>query len=149
MSISFSWILLTQAIAPAVSEEFFFRGFALSAMKTKMNTIRAVLLTALLFGLFHVITGNILSPEKFVPTFLLGIVLGATASLTRSIWPGIILHFSHNALVLWFSRLEKDQLARWFGENEHIPIVWLVAGGGVIIVAFTLLFLVSRLKPNP
>lgn len=149
MSISFSWILLTQAVAPAVSEEFFFRGFALSAMKTKMNTIRAVLATALLFGLFHVITGNILSPEKFVPTFLLGIVLGATASLTRSIWPGIILHFFHNALVLWFSRLEKDQLAQWFGENEHIPIVWLVSAGGVIIIAFTLLFLVSRLKPNP
>jgi ABC-2 type transport system permease protein/sodium transport system permease protein len=148
MSISFPWILLTQAIAPAVAEEFFFRGFALSAMKTKMNTVRAVTLTALLFGLFHVITGNVLSPEKFVPTFLLGIVLGATASLTRSIWPGIVLHFSHNALVLWFSRLEKDQLTQWFGESEHIPAIWIVAGGGIIIVGFSLLFLASRMKPN-
>lgn len=149
MSISFPWIVLTQAVAPAVAEEFFFRGFALSAMKTKMNTVRAVTFTALLFGLFHVITGNILSPEKFVPTFLLGIVLGATASMTRSIWPGILLHFSHNALVLWFSRLEKDQLSQWFGKSEHIPAIWLVAGSGIILVGFTLLFFASRSKSNP
>jgi hypothetical protein len=59
-----------------------------------------------------------------------------------------VLHFSHNALVLWFSRLEKDQLTQWFGESEHIPAIWIVAGGGIIIVGFALLLLASRLKPT-
>ena len=142
LEIPFAWILLTQAAAPAIAEEFFFRGYVLSALRTKLRSAAAVLLSALLFGWFHAITGNMLSLEKFLPTLGLGLVLGFLAVWTRSIWFGVLLHACHNGLVLWFSRLEKETLEPWFGQGDHMPIqllilagIGLIAGGALIWVA--------------
>ena len=148
LDIPFGWILLTQALSPAIAEEFFFRGFALSAFLGRTNQVRSVLYSAFLFGLFHVITGNVLSPEKFIPTFLLGLVLGTIAVWTNSIWPGVFLHFTHNAVVLWFSRLEPSQLEPWFGNSEHVPLLWLGSGAVVITAGMALFYSLSRFQKS-
>lgn len=148
LTIPFWVVLLTGAIAPAVAEEFFFRGFVLSAFRSKLSAIRSVSYTALLFGLFHVIAGSVLSLEKFLPTIILGLALGAVAVQTGSLWPGVLLHALHNGLVFSMSRFTEAGLAEWFGaDTKHLPWPWLLGGVISIALGFTLLFMFHRPKP--
>ncbi len=143
--IPFWLVLLTGAVVPAVAEEFFFRGFALSAFRSKLAPFRSVLCTSLLFGLFHVIGGNILSLEKLLPTIILGLALGLVAIKTNSLWPGILLHALHNGLVFGMSRIGETELTKWFGaDTKHLPMLWLVGGGLSIMAGITLLLIASR-----
>lgn len=144
MEIPLVWILATQALVPAVAEEFFFRGFALKSMKSRFRTVWAIVGSSFLFALFHIISGNVLSLEKFVPTFVLGLALGYVACASGSILPGMIIHMIHNGIVFVFSRLEKDQLEPWFGRSEHLPAIWLVAGAIGAIAALAMLANVAR-----
>ena len=134
LAVPFWVVLLTGAVAPAIAEEFFFRGFVLSAFRSKLDVFRSVLFTSLLFGLFHVIAGSVLSIEKFLPTIILGMAIGYVAIRTGSLFPGILLHALHNGLVFSMSRFTEQDLARWFGEEtKHIPVIWLC--GGVLSMA--------------
>lgn len=144
MSIPLGWILVTQALVPAVAEEFFFRGFSLQSLKGRFGIVWGIVGSSLLFALFHIISGNVLSLEKFVPTLLLGMALGYVAWTTRSILPGMVIHMIHNTIVLIFSRLEKEQLTPWFGQSEHLPAIWLVAGGMAAIAGLAMLANVAR-----
>lgn len=145
LKIPFPLILLTGAIAPALAEEFFFRGFVVSAFLTKLSPPRAVVYSAILFGLFHVITGSTLSLERFAPTAILGLALGTLAVTTRSLWPGILLHAVHNGLMFWIGRIPEEQLTNMFGsESRHLPWLWFVGGLLSIVVGFTVLFLATR-----
>ncbi|MCY2982069.1 MAG: ABC transporter permease subunit [Planctomycetota bacterium] len=138
-------VLLTGAVAPAIAEEFFFRGFVLSAFRSKLTAFRSVLFTSLLFGLFHVIAGSVLSIEKFLPTIILGMAIGYVAVRTGSLFPGILLHALHNGLVFSMSRFTEQDLARWFGEEtKHIPVVWLCGGVLSMALGAGVLFLSSQ-----
>jgi sodium transport system permease protein len=141
------WLLLaTSALAPAVAEEFFFRGFVLSALRSRLSGVRAVVYSAILFGLFHVVNGSVLSIERFVPTALLGLALGVLAVRTDTLWPGILLHAIHNGLLFWLTRFNQAELAQWFGsEQEHFPVPWVVGSLLSIGIGIAILF-ASTLK---
>jgi len=147
LAVPFWIVLLTGAVAPAIAEEFFFRGFVLSALRSKLSGFRSVLLSSLLFGLFHVIAGSVLSIEKFLPTVILGLAIGYVAIRTGSLWPGILLHTLHNGLIFGMSRFTEDDLAKWFGnETKHIPIAWLCGGGIAISMGLLTLIVSSQRK---
>ena len=147
LAVPFWVVLLTGALAPAIAEEFFFRGFVLSAFRSKLSASRSVLLSALLFGLFHVIAGSVLSIEKFLPTIILGIAIGYVAIRTGSLLPGILLHTLHNGLVFSMSRFTEQDLAKWFGDDtRHIPIAWLCGGGLAMAMGVAVLFISSQRK---
>ncbi len=147
LAVPFWVVLLTGAVAPAIAEEFFFRGFVLSAFRSKLSAFRSVLFSSLLFGLFHVIAGSVLSLEKFLPTIILGVALGFVAIRTGSLWPGILLHALHNGLIFTMSRYTEQDLAKWFGgETKHIPITWMCGGGLAIATGVVVLFVSSLRK---
>jgi len=147
LAVPFWIVLLTAAVSPAIAEEFFFRGFVLSAFRSKLSDFRSVLFSSCLFGLFHVIAGSVLSIEKFLPTIILGLAIGFVAVRTGSLWPGILLHALHNGLVFSMSRYTEQDLAKWFGEDtRHIPIAWLCGGGLVMVVGAAVLFFSSQRK---
>jgi sodium transport system permease protein len=85
-------------VLPAVCEELFFRGFVLSGLTSALRgrgaSVRAVVLTSALFAVFHIF------PEKWLPTFLMGLVLGFLAVRTGSIWPGMIAHAANNTFAV-------------------------------------------------
>jgi ABC-2 type transport system permease protein/sodium transport system permease protein len=133
LQIPFWIIFATSALIPAIAEEFFFRGFVLSAFRHRVSNGRAILYSALIFGLFHVINGSTLSIERFIPTVLIGLALGLLAVRTRSLWPGILTHTIHNGLLFWLTRFDKQELEKWLGAgNEHFPWIWIV--GSVLVV---------------
>jgi len=141
-AVPFWLILVTTAAIPAIAEEFFFRGFVLSAFRTRLVPVRAILYSALLFGVFHVINGSVLSIERFVPTTILGVALGTLALRTGALWPGILLHAIHNGLLFWLTRFSKPELEAWFGSgNEHFPVVWIAASALTIAAGTMVLFL--------
>ncbi len=133
-------LLLTGAITPAICEEWFFRGFVMSSLR-KFGALWAVIGSALLFGLMHVLTSNMLSVERMLPSTFMGLVLGLVAWKTGSLWPGIALHALHNGLLLSVghgkSYLEK--LGIGLEENSHLPALWLLCGSAATIIGMVLL----------
>ena len=136
-----AWILVgSLALAPAIIEELCFRGFLFSALLKVMSPTRVIVVTSLLFGLFHVLTGNALLIERFIPTTLLGLLLGWIAYRTGSVVPGMLMHFVHNALLELVGKYHK-QLAEWnimelgtTAETEHLPVELLAASTAVALV---------------
>ncbi len=80
-------------IAPVV-EELIFRGIILQGFKKNYNSIVAVIMSALLFALYH------LNPWQFPATFVLGLLLGWIMIRTRNILLSILGHSINNFMVL-------------------------------------------------
>ncbi len=80
-------------IAPVI-EELIFRGIILHGFRKNYHAATAVVISALLFSLFH------LNPWQVPATFLLGLLLGWIMIRTRNILLAIIGHAINNLLVL-------------------------------------------------
>jgi sodium transport system permease protein len=134
-------ILFAFALTPAVCEEFMFRGFVLSSLH-KLSRNWAVIVSALLFGLMHVLTTNVLALERFLPTTFLGLILGWIAMRTGSIWPGMLLHALHNGLLLSMSRFQEElkKFEVLGSTSEHFPTTWLVAAGIALLAGLACFF---------
>lgn len=92
---AFGLNLLTLALMPAVCEEFFFRGCLQSfLMGHTRHPQTGIWLTAFIFSLLH------LDPAGFLPRLFLGALLGYVFAASRSLYPGILLHFLNNAAVV-------------------------------------------------
>ena len=85
-------ILLVLALAPAVFEELAFRGFVLSGLQSLRSDVKAILLSAVLFGAAHSIL------QQSIITFFVGCTLGFIAIKTNSLIPCILYHFTHNSI---------------------------------------------------
>lgn len=141
-------ILLALAVIPAVCEEFFFRGYVFRSLIRGSSALNAILLSAVLFGVFHVITTNLLTVERFLPSTLLGLMLGWVCWRTGSVLPGILLHACHNGLVLMIAYYGDELAARGWGveERTHLPISWLAAAT-VGITAGVAIIMLAGSKP--
>jgi ABC-2 type transport system permease protein/sodium transport system permease protein len=140
------WILLAMAVAPAVCEELFFRGYLLGALGTRLRPWAAILISGGLFGLFHVVTPGGIVFARLVPTALLGIVLGWVAWRSGSVWPGMVLHACHNGLLLLVVYYEPRLTRMGWGiaEEAHLPPGWLIAGGAAAVAGAGLILLCCR-----
>jgi ABC-2 type transport system permease protein/sodium transport system permease protein len=144
------WIWLTLAIVPAVAEELFFRGLVLSGLQ-RLGSFRAVVISALLFGIFHVATGSMLMVERLLPSTFLGLLLGWIAVRTGSLWPGVIVHALHNGFMLSLSHFEPWLIERGWGTEQQIylPLSWLGVGSLMFAAGSVLLWWGGRSGPQP
>ena len=84
--------------------------------------------------------------ERFLPTTMLGLLLGTVAYRTGSVWPGVALHFTHNAFLELVMRF-KDDLQKWgigVSEQTHLPLNWLAVGSMLVIVGASLIWFFGR-----
>ena len=81
--------MLTACIAPAICEEFLFRGVIASGLKERGFKV-ALFASSIIFTLMH---GN---PEQTVHQFIIGYVIGYVFLKTGNIWIGVIVHFVNN-----------------------------------------------------
>ena len=100
---SFVSTLLLVAASPAICEECLFRGPILRGLYSRMDAVAAVLITAALFGLFH------LDLYRLIPTTILGVLLGFIALESGSIVPSMVAHFCNNAVLITLASLHLDQ----------------------------------------
>jgi len=82
----------TIALTPAICEELAFRGFILSGLRHQGHKWRAIVISAIMFGVAHGIL------QQSIISTLLGCVLGYLAIQSGSLWAGVIYHFTHNSL---------------------------------------------------
>jgi ABC-2 type transport system permease protein/sodium transport system permease protein len=137
--------LLCLSAAPACCEELFFRGFLFRALRSTAGPWLTIGVTATMFGLFHVLVRDALLFERFLPTALMGVVLGWVAQRTDSVLPGVLLHVTHNSLLLLLPDLAPT-LGDWTAATarSHLPPhIMLIAAGGAII-GLGLIWLVTR-----
>ncbi len=92
--------VLTACIAPAICEEFLFRGVIASGLKEKGFTV-ALFASSIIFTLMH---GN---PEQTVHQFIIGYVIGYAFLKTGNIWIGVIVHFVNNFTAVTMSYISS------------------------------------------
>ena len=90
-------IILVGILGP-MAEEIFFRGFVLPGLVKKFGIIWALVISSVVFGLFHI------DPGAIVPTFALGLVLGWVYLKTGSIWPAMFAHGLHNTVAVLIAK---------------------------------------------
>lgn len=93
-SLSFLIAFGIVSISPAICEEAVFRGVVLRSFSSCGNKWAAIIATGLIFGAFH---GNI---WRFVPTALLGIMLGYIVYETNNMIYAALFHAVNNAVPL-------------------------------------------------
>jgi membrane protease YdiL (CAAX protease family) len=88
--------VLLIVIAAPVSEEVCFRGMLFGGLRERLPRLGAALISALVFGGLHALTGVSAVP----PLIFFGFVLALLYEKTGSIVPGIILHMLNNSVAL-------------------------------------------------
>jgi len=94
--------LFLMALTPAICEEALFRGPILRGLRARFSPAVAVILTGILFGIFH---GD---PWRILPAALMGMVLSGIALAAGSIVPAMAAHFLNNACLVVLARLHAD-----------------------------------------
>ena len=94
--------LFLMALTPAVCEEALFRGPILRGLRARFSPALAVVLTGVLFGIFH---GD---PWRMLPAALMGMLLSGIALSAGSIVPAMAAHFLNNACLVVLARLHAD-----------------------------------------
>ncbi len=141
------WLLiLLVGVTPAVCEELAVRGFVLSGLRHLGYKWRAIVLSALFFGLIHGIL------QQSMNAFFVGLILGYVAVQSGSIFPCMAFHFTFNSLTILIGRITPALCERWpvlktlgdsteGGFEYHWEFIVLCG-----IVALLLMFWFSRLS---
>jgi uncharacterized protein len=129
-------------IAPVI-EELIFRGIILHGFRKNYHAATAVIISALLFSLFH------LNPWQMPATFLLGLLLGWIMIRTRNILLAIIGHAINNLLVLltvtFWSEINTHAIYL-MNAGDKLKLGALVALLSLILIYFATLFPKSKAR---
>ncbi|MFA7543552.1 MAG: ABC transporter permease subunit/CPBP intramembrane protease [Candidatus Cloacimonadaceae bacterium] len=123
---------LVIAVAPGICEEILFRGLMprfFERYGMRMN----IIITALLFAAFH------LDPFRFVPVFLLGLLLGYQTLKSGSIYLSMLSHTVNNGLAVFIMHFAKAPWMKYLGSSEEIHY-WLAAPAVIILSIAIYLF---------
>ncbi|MEM9445743.1 MAG: CPBP family glutamic-type intramembrane protease [Verrucomicrobiota bacterium] len=131
-------LLLLFAVLPGVCEEFVFRGVLMKGfMNTKTMTPQAaIILTSICFGVIH------FSFYRFIPTAILGVLLGFIVWKSRSVWPAVLIHIINNGMLVLINEVMKEQGTvqpklselSWTSVAPQLVMGWCLVGLGIWIV---------------
>ena len=139
-------ILAVFALAPAIFEELAFRGFILSGMQSLRNKWQAILITSVLFGIAHGVL------QQSVITSVVGVVMAIIAVQTKSIFPCMLFHLTHNSMTVLLSSAKASVV-----ESTSLDLFLTSTTGGMyqytvvpglFMTAFGIALLVWMLRLN-
>jgi len=130
--------LFNIALVPAICEEVLFRGYVMRAFENSWGIIKAILVSGLVFGMFHLQLHNLL------PLAALGVALALMTWLSGSIWPAVAAHFINNGGAV-FLATSYPELA--FGDmtRETLPPLWLLLLS-ILLTALIVRFMMTQSK---
>ena len=125
------------AVVPGIAEELFFRGFVQTRAVAALGPVRGILLSATLFGVFH------MDLKQGLYAALVGTFLGWLALRAGSIRPSMLAHGTSNFLSLCLAKLGvgPDGMRQ---QVIALGIAAIVIIGTVVLVAYT-----TRAPPAP
>jgi len=130
---AFCQTIFLTSLLPGICEEVMFRGVVLNGMRQKLSTAWSIVVTAIIFGIFH------LSPYRFIPASLIGLVLGYITVRTGSIFPAMFAHFLNNAIAFSLRQVSRLDEVLWLQEADHVPFPILLGAGMVLVVCLLIL----------
>lgn len=141
-------VLLTFAVAPSICEEVAFRGFILRGLSRGGRILLAIGISSLAFGVMHMV------PQQVFNGMLMGLVLGALAINSHSLYPAILFHFLNNALGILHSRVGA-RAPEWLRDSPFTTIeggtmryTWLTVGLCLLVATPIVVRLFRPLVPR-
>jgi membrane protease YdiL (CAAX protease family) len=135
--------IIVIGIIPAFTEELFFRGLILDGLKNNYSKRKAILISALLFGIIH------LNPWQFCGGFIIGLISAWICIETNSILLSIYIHFFNNVLYTITVKYKELIPIKGFNNNFTTPVVfqplWFDLTGLAILIIGTIM-LIQGLK---
>jgi len=86
----------TMAISSGIFEELIFRGVIFRLVEEKLGSYIALLISALIFGLLHMVNPNSSLLAGLAIALEAGVLLGVAYMYTRNLWFPIAIHFAWN-----------------------------------------------------
>ena len=133
------------ALIPAASEEILYRGLGQGLFRQAMRPAGAILVSGLLFALFH------FQPLTFLPLLGLGCFLGFATHATESIIPAISGHAMFNAITIMGLSAVAD-MPQLQPEpptiNTELLLQSLPAAGVAFVVLALVILWFRKLKPD-
>jgi len=141
-------LVFSLGILPGVCEELFFRGFLLSSLRVEMKAAAAVVVSAVCFGIFHVVLAGGAAPERCLPSTIMGLLLGWVTWRCRSVIPAMVLHGIHNSTLLLIASSHQKfaNLAVGGLQQTHLPATWLTISAVILGVGFTWTAVATRTR---
>lgn len=93
LNTSYIFIFISTCIIAPIFEEILYRGVLLNGLLKKYNYKKAIIYSALIFGIAH------MNLPQGVNAFFLGVIIGLAYYYTRSIYLCMAMHFVNNFLV--------------------------------------------------
>ena len=138
------WGYVAVGVLAPLAEEIVFRGAILRTlldMMSKKNHWVAIMISAAIFGAVH---GN---AAQFVNALLMGLLLGWMYYRTKSLVPGILLHWVNNTVAYILTNLvpqSNGKLIDLFHGDEET--VYYAVGFSLCILVPSFIQMVARLK---
>ena len=112
-------VALVMAVLPGFCEEYLFRGFIIRFFE-KYGSRIAIVISALLFAAFH------LDPFRFLPVFILGLLLGYLTLRSGSIVNSMLSHAINNGFALFLSTYGSALWLKPIMRGEDSVTYWLL-----------------------
>ncbi len=128
-------LVLISVLLPAFSEELLLRGIVQNEYEKYGVTI-GVLLTSLIFALFHT------NPSHMISLFVAGVCYGVMTLLFRSIWPAVIGHAINNGVAVFLAT--NQSFMRYILQDKLFLIIGIIAC--FLLLIFTLKMLETAIS---
>jgi sodium transport system permease protein len=133
-SVPLGVVWLVVAVTPAICEELYFRGFALTGLR-RLGPAGAIVISALLFGLAHA------SIYRLLPTAVLGLLFGVAVWRTGAIACSILAHALNNGLIV--TMIWAPQYFEWLGVGKGTFLPWTTTALGCAVAALGVMLILS------
>lgn len=134
----FLLVVLVMAVMPAIGEELYFRGLIFGSLRSRYQAVWAILISALVFGVFH------FSLVKILPTGMLGACFAYITYVSGSIYVGMFLHFFNNllsAIAMKYPQQMEDVLPILMREELLVTDIIVLSVVGIVCTAIGVLVL--------
>jgi membrane protease YdiL (CAAX protease family) len=139
----FIFSIIVMGIIPGFMEELFFRGLILDGLNRNYSPRKAIIISALLFGIIH------LNPWQFYGGFIIGLFSAWICIKTNSILLSIYIHFFNNTLYTIAVKYRNLIPIKGFNSNFATPVefqpIWFDMIG-IVVLVFGIILLLKNIK---
>ena len=139
----FVFAIIVMGIIPGFMEELFFRGLILDGLNRNYSPRKAIIISALLFGIIH------LNPWQFYGGFIIGVFSAWICIKTNSILLSIYIHFFNNTLYTITVKYKNLIPIKGFNSNFATPVefqpIWFDMIG-IVVLIFGIILLLKYIK---
>lgn len=127
-------------IVPALFEEVMFRGYILRAFEKSWGIIAAVLVSGILFGMYHI------QPSNIIPLSVLGILFAYVTYISDSLIPAMVAHLLNNGGQVIYGAMNPEFLDQELSGAFDMSAESVLYIAGSFILSAALVYVMQKQK---